>query len=133
MTKRRNRPLLSHLQWIFLALYLTNKSAFLGPTEVTKYSTLRDFQQQKFRNCLGEIMETAGYRYAATLSQSCVAVPRFSKVYDGHIVFFAFTKDLYYYLFSLTERNLKRIFTFTEKKKQKTKIVFSVGFAVSLR
>jgi len=34
---------------------------------------------------------------------------------------FAFTKDLYQYLFSLTKRNLKRIICFYEKKGKKQK------------
>ena len=52
---------------------------------------------------------------------------RFSKV--------QFMKDLHENLFSLTERNPKRIFTFTIKKKKrhKAKIVLSIGFALSFR
>lgn len=41
---------------------------------------------------------------------------------------FTFMKDLHWYLFSLSERNLKRIFTFM-KKRQKEKIAFGVCFA----
>lgn len=44
---------------------------------------------------------------------------------------FAFTKELHKYLFSLSERNQKRILAFIKKKKkkQKAKTVFSICFA----
>lgn len=43
--------------------------------------------------------------------------------------YFTFTKDLHLYLFLLIKRNLKRIFTFTKKKK--ARIMFSIYLTVS--
>lgn len=55
-------------------------------------------------------------------TESMVQVsPAFPKSTSGH---FAFPKDLRQYLFGLTERNLKRIFTY--KNMQKVKAVFSI-------
>ena len=60
--------------------------------------------------------------YALQFKKSCIpfcdtGIPLFESLPYATSLF---TKDLHLYLFSLTERNLKRIFVFTKKgKKQK--------------
>lgn len=64
---------------------------------------------------------------APALAKCVQTSPPFQKSTFHHS---AFRKDLHYYLFSLTQRNPKRIFYFT-KKGRKAKIAFSVCFVVS--
>lgn len=64
---------------------------------------------------------------APALAKCVQTSPPFQKSTFHHS---AFRKDLHYYLFSLTQRNPKRIFYFT-KKGWKAKIALSVCFVVS--
>ena len=53
--------------------------------------------------------------------QLMTSIPHFLQVCLHH---FDFTKDLHYYLFSLVETNLKRIFSFTEKRPKRENSVY---------
>lgn len=53
-------------------------------------------------------------------------------LFEFALLLLAFVKDARQYLFSVTERNLKRIFPFTKKKKrQKAKILFRICFVAA--